>query len=407
MKVAMFVAFVICIGACLIVGCGGDDGGSDPSPVTGVEITPAKAALEIGHSTEITATVSGGSDKSLTWFVNDVENGDETYGTITENSAVTYTAPDSLPSPRTVVIGAVSVEDTSKVDTCRIRVEFTRLFVDSAAGNDDTANGCINLPYRTITRALPQATSGMTVLVRPGTYSNAAGEFFTMHIYDGISLVGEDWETCIIRNDTQSGGYGIMLSGDDAALRKITISQAEDARWRFPLLTRENDGLVDSVRMFERGTTSCFRIEGAENTTVQNCVFNVEQDITDKVSGRGIELVFDDQDVIIRNCRVSGFGVALFFNHSSNALVEGCYMINNYNGVELCCLDDEDSNPVPDFGGGARGSTGGNNIWGNSYCGLANFGTSTIYAKFNTWDNDPPVAGEDYCNEGAGSIIVE
>jgi len=40
-------------------------------------------------------------------------------------------------------------------------------------------------------------------------------------------------------------------------------------------------------------------------------------------------------------------------------------------------------------------------------CGLENAGTSTIYAKFNIWDNDPPVEGEDFCNLGTGVIIVE
>ena len=407
MRTRLFGAALAASCLLLVLGCGSDDDGGGPNPVTGVDIAPDKAALEIGHSTGISATVTGGDNKNLTWFVNGVENGDEIYGTITQNSTVTYNAPDSLPSPRTVVIGAVSVEDTSKVDTCRVRVEFTKLFVDSATGNDDTANGCINLPYRTITRALPQATSGMTVLVRPGTYSDADGEFLPMHIYEGISLVGEDWEACIIkRAPDASGSYGILLSGNGAALRKFTIRQGGESRWRFPLLTDKEDGLIDSVRIFERGNTSCLRIDGAENVTVQNCVFNVEQDIMDTARGRGFEFTSDDQGCIIRNCRISGFGVALFMNEDSDVLVEDCHLINNVFGAELCC-DNGVSNPNPDFGGGARGSTGGNNIWGNSECGLANYGGSTIYAKFNIWDNDPPIAGEDYCNESTGSIITE
>ena len=61
----------------------------------------------------------------------------------------------------------------------------------------------------------------------------------------------------------------------------------------------------------------------------------------------------------------------------------------------------------PDFGGGARGSAGGNIIRNNSECGLSIELDHPVFAKFNTWTNDPPVAGEDYCVVGDGGVIVE
>jgi hypothetical protein len=403
------------IGLFLVAGCGGDDGG--PNPVTGVSITADRNSLEIGHSTGITATVSGGSSKSLEWFVNDIENGDAEFGTITEKSDVTYNAPDSLPSPRTVVIKAVSVEDTSRVDTCRVRIEFTKLFVDSATGDDDTATGCINLPYRTITRALEDAEPDMTVLVRPGTYSDAAGESYPFYIPGSVALVGEDWESCILQKETEvsAGSYAVMFVYAESALRKFTIrdrSDLGDPRWRYTIRVEENNDVIDSVRVLEHGRVGCIRIDGqhgggAQNTIVQNCILNVEQDDEQALgSGRGFEIVFDDQGTILRNCRASGFYEAIFFNYSSDALVEGCQLINNRYGANLCC-GNETSNPNPDFGGGARGSTGGNQIWANSECGLNNQGMSTVYARFNTWENAPPVEGEDFCNSGTGEIIVE
>jgi len=412
MRTGMLLCAVVCVGSCLIVGCGGDDGGG-PNPVTGVDITPDKANLEIGHSTNIAATVSGGDNKDLTWSVNGIVNGNATYGTITQNSPVTYNAPDALPSPRTVVIGAVSVEDTSKVDTCRIAVQFTKLFVDSATGNDDTATGCINIPYRTITQALGDATSGMTVLVRPGTYSDATGESYPMRIYGEISLIGENWETCILQKEdpTSNGIVAIYLAGLNSTARKFTLRDKGEAtfdRWGHAISTGQTGGLIDSIKIYKHTRASCFRIDGAQNTTIQNCVINTEGDDWEgNPYGRGFEIVFSTRNTIVRNCRISGFGEALFFNYPTNTLVEGCDLINNIYGAELCCTNDENSNPIPDFGGGARGSTGGNNIWGNSECGLINKADSTIYARFNTWDNDPPVAGEDYCNTGGGNIIVE
>ncbi len=410
-----FAPFVITsvVVSVLVFGCGGDGGGGEPKPVTGVDISADRSELEIGHTTEITAVVTGGDSKALAWSVNGIDNGNEVYGTITQNSPVTYGAPDSLPPNTTIVIGAVSVEDETKMDTCHVHLNFTRIFVDSANGDDVTANGCVNLPFRTITEALTQASHGMTVLVKPGTYSDAADESFPMNVPAGVSLVGEDWETCIIRKETSEfdGWTGIQFAGSDCAVRKFTFRDEAApgyARWYSMVYTTEPDGLIDSLRIFQRALMSCIRVNTSTNTIVQNCVLDVGMDLPVGAGmNRAFEIVFNDEGTIVRNCRVSGFNTGLFFNGSSDALIEGCVLENNGFGAYVCCLDDPNSNPSPDFGGGARGSTGGNIFENNSVCDLSNLGTSTIYAKFNTWDNDPPLEGENYCNSGAGSIITE
>ena len=38
---------------------------------------------------------------------------------------------------------------------------------------------------------------------------------------------------------------------------------------------------------------------------------------------------------------------------------------------------------------------------------MSNLGTSIIYAKFDVWDNNPQVAGEDSHSDGDGSIVVD
>jgi len=394
-----------------VLGCGGDDGGG-PNPVTGVDITPDKANLEIGHSTSIAAKVTGGDNKSLTWTVNGIENGNSTYGTITQNSPVTYNAPDALPSPRTVVIGAVSVADTSKVDTCRIAVQFTKLFVDSATGDDDTATGCINIPYRTITAALDQADAGWTVYVMPGTYTDTDGETFPIWVRQEVSLVGHNWETCIIRKQTAEfdSFEGIRSGGNAATVRKLTYrddTPPGNARSYHSLYTATDNALFDSIRVFERGQMACVRITGTNGTVFQNCVFDVTGDPTEgKAAGRGFEVTRINQGTIIRNCVFSGFHTCLFFNGTSEPLVEGCVLENCSYGAEACCNNSPDHTPIPDFGGGPRGSAGGNIFRSYSECGLINKADSTVYARFNTWHSDPPVAGEDFCVTGDGSIVV-
>jgi hypothetical protein len=396
----------------VVYGCGGDDGGG-PKPVTGVDISAATSSVEIGHTAEITAKVTGGESKALTWSVNGIENGNEVYGTITQNSPVTYNAPDSLPASTTIVIGAVSVENETMMDTCYVRLTFTKLFVDSAMGDNTTGNGCINLPFRTITKALARAQAGMTIVVGPGTYSDAAGETFTMYVPPGVSLVGLDWEACVICKETAAfDGYnGVQLSGDDCAVRKFTFVDRADpgySRWSSTVYTEDANSLIDSLRFFQRALMSCIRLDTSTDAVVQNCVFDVEMDPPgDAGMDRAFEIVFDDVGSIVRNCHVSGFNTALFFNRSSDARVEGCVLENNSYGVYICCLHDPTSNPNPDLGGGARGSPGGNTFRNNSVCGIINTAASTIYAKFNIWDNDPPIEGEDYRNDDSGSIIVE
>jgi len=73
----------------VVLGSGGDDGGG-PQPVAGVKITPEKSDAELGHEIEIAAAVAGGDSKNLNWYVNGVQNGSTSLGTITQNSPVTY-----------------------------------------------------------------------------------------------------------------------------------------------------------------------------------------------------------------------------------------------------------------------------------------------------------------------------
>jgi hypothetical protein len=59
-----------------------------------------------------TATVTGSTNKAVTWEVNSTPGGDSTVGTIT-NTGI-YTAPSVAPSPATATITAVAQADTTK-----------------------------------------------------------------------------------------------------------------------------------------------------------------------------------------------------------------------------------------------------------------------------------------------------
>jgi hypothetical protein len=391
------------LGLALMFGCGDDGGG--PRPVTGVMVTPGKTDIEIGNSTEITAVVQGGESKNLTWYVNDVENGNTVFGTISENSPVTYTAPDILPYPATVTVKAVSTEDTSKYDTCDINLQFTKIFVDASGGDDDTGTGSINSPLKTITYGLDLAQKGMTVLVQPGVYDQTNGEIFEFVLPESVALVGMDWETCIIRgHGTGSYNATVLMQEPATVFRKFTMEMGEpvDPEWEIAVQVRGDYQLVDSIRVLDRALYGTFRIGRADYTTVQNCRLVVDDGLR---WYRGFEIVNNNVDLIIRGNTLSGFNEGIFINNLQDPRIEGCLITGNNYGVNMW-YEMPTSNPNPDLGGGARDGLGGNTFNDNTVCGLNNTTTNAIYAKFNTWENDPPVEGVDFCNSGTGGSVI-
>ena len=86
-------------------------------PIVVVSITTPTGAqsLVVNATLGITASVTGTSNRGVTWTVNGITNGNATYGTITGTGlSVTYTAPGAVPSPATFNVTATSVVDTTK-----------------------------------------------------------------------------------------------------------------------------------------------------------------------------------------------------------------------------------------------------------------------------------------------------
>lgn len=391
---------------------GGCSQSSSPKTVTGVTLSTRSADVEVCHTVSLTANVHGGESKAVDWFVNGVYGGEATTGTINQTNPAVFTAPGELPGNATVVVKAVSQEEPSIYDSCLVTIEFTVIHVDAGAGNDETGTGCQSRPFKTITRGIAAASPGMTVEVADGLYDGTNGETFPLVLNGAITLLGESPGGTIIRENTDAH-YGLYMTGENPRIRRFTIDSGgapiEDLTAAIVVDQTAIGAVVDSLTFPDRAYYSVIRIASAHNTTVRNCRLVAE---TQPVEGRGFEIVFNDSGTVVSNCVISGFIEGLFFNYSSDALIEHCTIENNTYGVGTCCNDSEPpSNPRPDFGGGARNSPGGNIIRNNATIGLSNEGASTIYAKHNTWGHNPPTvgctAGSDICNSGAGSVIWE
>jgi uncharacterized protein (DUF1800 family) len=77
-----------------------------------VQVMPASISLHGGTHQVFTATVTGSTNQSVTWSVNNVLNGNPAVGNI--SSGGDYAAPPTLPSPNTITVTATSAADPTK-----------------------------------------------------------------------------------------------------------------------------------------------------------------------------------------------------------------------------------------------------------------------------------------------------
>jgi uncharacterized protein (DUF1800 family) len=86
-------------------GCAGLAGNSGPTTPK-VTTTPAMASVREGDTQAFTASVTGLTNTSITWSVNDIAGGNATVGAI--NAMGVYTPPATLPNPNMVSVQAAS-----------------------------------------------------------------------------------------------------------------------------------------------------------------------------------------------------------------------------------------------------------------------------------------------------------
>jgi hypothetical protein len=93
---------------------------TDPVTKITVIISPVTVSLNVVTSTQIFAYVSGGTNSVITWQVNSIDGGNETFGTIDSHGV--YYAPATVPSPATVNVTAVSYEEPKLSATMTVTI---------------------------------------------------------------------------------------------------------------------------------------------------------------------------------------------------------------------------------------------------------------------------------------------
>jgi hypothetical protein len=105
--------------------CGGSATPPPPLPVstiTSVTVSPASANLFVKATQQFAASIQGtGSfNPTVTWYVNNVQGGNATVGTITASGL--YTAPSAVPNSANVTIKAESVQDPTKTGPVSVTI---------------------------------------------------------------------------------------------------------------------------------------------------------------------------------------------------------------------------------------------------------------------------------------------
>jgi hypothetical protein len=116
-----FQALILISSLSLLAGCGG--GGSNSIPQMAsvkVLVTPMVASVPAGTVLPFFVSVTGATNRAVTWQVNGVAGGDATVGTV-DTSGI-YTAPGLVPSPQVVTLSAVSQADTTKSGSAAVTI---------------------------------------------------------------------------------------------------------------------------------------------------------------------------------------------------------------------------------------------------------------------------------------------
>lgn len=87
----------------------------------------------------------------------------------------------------------------------------------------DSNEGSVNFPFKTITRALRQVKPGGIVQLAEGIYQ--AGEQFPLSVPDGATVAGDDSQSVKIEGGGQADGMNVAVGlGDRAQIKGITIT---------------------------------------------------------------------------------------------------------------------------------------------------------------------------------------
>jgi parallel beta-helix repeat protein len=198
-----------------------------------------------------------------------------------------------------------------------IKVENSIVYVDSQVGNDSN-QGTVNAPLKTITQALKFAPDNTVISLAPGNYNEATGEVFPLIIKNNITLKGI----------TGGQGNSVIIEGNgafispSAAEQNVTIAAIKNAgvitgvtvtnpHGRGHGLWIESANPQVSYSTFSRSGNTGLSVNGNSKPIISNNYFY-------RNGGNGLLIYGTSQAQITDNLfENTGFGVSLVQNSTS------------------------------------------------------------------------------------------
>lgn len=135
-----------------------------------IGVSPETHTIRLGATKQFSVSVSGTTNKTVEWQVNNIKNGNATFGTISQTGL--YTPPVNVPAANVVTVKAVSLADRTKSDTSAVTVLNTVPTISGlspSSVNTDLATTVrvTGANYRTGARVLLDNAAVNTKLISP------------------------------------------------------------------------------------------------------------------------------------------------------------------------------------------------------------------------------------------------
>jgi parallel beta-helix repeat protein len=198
-----------------------------------------------------------------------------------------------------------------------VKLENSIIYVDSQAGNDSN-QGTVNAPIKTITQALKVALDNTVISLAPGNYNETTGEIFPLIIKNKVTLKGI----------TGGQGNSVIIEGNGAfishtaAEQNVTIAATKNAGVITGVTVTNPDGRghglwIESANTqvsystFSRSGNTGLSVNGNSNPIISNNYFY-------RNGGNGLVVNDNSQAKITDNLfENTGFGVSLLQNATS------------------------------------------------------------------------------------------
>jgi hypothetical protein len=374
MKRILFPALV----GILLFACGEDEttGPNEDVEIT-VSVSPSRAIVDLEGEQQFTAFIIGTSQRDVIWFVEDIQGGNISFGTI--DSSGLYVAPSVEPDIDSMKVSAVlQVDPTKSDDSWVLLSDPGKIYVDTSGSDTDGTGSRFN-PYRTITFALAQWQEGQTIEVGLGRFDLEGEETFPIQVGTAVTIDGVDKDSTFVVGPGGSRdevGSVFSVNGDVVTISKLSISTADSdgiGIWLLP-------GNGTKIRNTHIGPNYIGISAAGDNVTRAIIESNV-------ITGDSIGIATNDNcEPIIRDNQITDCGIY---------------------GVQI--LDTS----RPDMGVNDSTGAGRNTIQNCGQYLVYNASPDTIWAVGNEWDlpnpadNDQFIYDDEESGGSSGPVLLE